>query len=60
MIKSKHEKRSESFDKYVEQQMQDLDYAKETLLMSIKEFDEPVEEVLMNFYLYSTLDQNFQ
>ena len=39
-------KRSESFDKYVAEKMQDPEYAKATLLVSIEEFNESVEEAL--------------
>ena len=39
-------RRSESFDKYVAEQMQDLDYARETLVTSIEHFGESVEDAL--------------
>ena len=39
-------KRSESFDKYIAEKMQDPEYAKATLLNAIEEFDESVEEAL--------------
>lgn len=39
-------RRSESFDRFVSEKMQNIDYAKETLLTSIEEFDESVEEAL--------------
>ena len=39
-------RRSKSFDKYIAEQMQDLDYARETLLASIEEFNESVEDAL--------------
>lgn len=39
-------RRSESFDKYMAEQMQDLDYAKETLITTIEYFGESVEDAL--------------
>lgn len=39
-------RRSESFDKYVAEQMQDLDYARETLVTNIEHFGESVENAL--------------
>lgn len=39
-------RRSESFDKYVAEQMQDLDYARETLVTTIEHFGESVEDAL--------------
>lgn len=39
-------RRSESFDQYIAEKMQDTDYARGMLLNSIKEFDESVEEAL--------------
>ena len=39
-------RRSESFDKYIAQEMQDLDFARETLIMSMTEFNESVEDAL--------------
>ena len=39
-------KLSESFDQYIKEKMQDLDFARETLLTSIEHFDEPVAEAL--------------
>ena len=41
-------RRSESFDKYVAEQMKDLDFARESLLVSIEHFGETVEEALKN------------
>jgi len=39
-------RRSESFDKFIAEKMQNKRYARTTLLTSIKEFDDSVEEAL--------------
>lgn len=39
-------RRSESYDKYIAEQMQDMDYARDTLLTSIEHFGDSVEEAL--------------
>lgn len=39
-------RRSKSFDKYVAEQMQDLDYARDTLIAAIDHFGDSVEEAL--------------
>ncbi|MGB0454970.1 MAG: helix-turn-helix domain-containing protein [Bacteriovoracaceae bacterium] len=39
-------RRSESYNQFVAEKMQDPEYAKETLLVSIEEFGESIEEAL--------------
>lgn len=39
-------RRSDSFDKYIAEQMQDLNFARETLLTTIEHFGESVEDAL--------------
>jgi CRISPR/Cas system-associated endonuclease Cas3-HD len=38
--------RSESFDKYIAEQMKDLDFARLSLITSMEEFNDSVEEAL--------------
>lgn len=39
-------RRNESFDKYISEQMKDLDYARETFMTMLEHFDENVEDAL--------------